>query len=123
MIPRRADNMTVKTDCSFFAEDVGKNLYRKKTYFTVMIEQEVIAKDKDEADTLFLDHGGIKYGDLRSIVDDGNGVETTIVDADYDRSDSTEYVGKVVYEDTEYAKEDGDVEIDQYVDENEKVEA
>jgi hypothetical protein len=32
-------------------------------------------------------------------------------------------VGKVVYEDTEYAKEDGDVEIDQYVDENEKVEA
>ena len=115
--------MSVKTDCSFFAEDVGKNLYRKKTYFTVMIEQEVIAKDKDEADDLFLDNGGIRYGDLRGIVDDGNGVETTIVDADYDRSDSTEYVGKVVYEDDEYAKEDGMVEIDQFADEHEKVEA
>ena len=115
--------MTVKTECSYFAEDVGKNLYRKKTYFTVMIEQEVIAKDKDEADTLFLDNGGIRYGDLRGIVDDGNGVETMYVDADYDRSDSTEYVGKVVYEDTEFAKENGDVEIDQFAEETEKVEA
>ena len=106
--------MTVKTECSYFAEDVGKNLYRKKTYFTICVEQEVIAKDKDEADTLFLDNGGIKYGDIKDIVDDGNGVETNYVDIDYDRSDSTEYVGKVVYEDTEFAKEDGDVEIDQF---------
>jgi hypothetical protein len=116
--------MSVKTDCSYFAEDVGKNLYRKKTYYRVMIEQEVIAKDKDEADTLFLDYGGIDHSKINSeIVESGNGVETMVVDADYEDSDTTEYVGKVVYEDDEFAKEDGLVEIDQYVDEHEKVEA
>lgn len=115
--------MSVKTDCSYFAEDVGKNLYKKRTYFTLMVEQEVIAKDKDEADTLFLDNGGIRYGDLRDLVESGNGVETVIVDADYDRSDSTEYLGKVVYDDTEFAKEDGDVIIDAYASETEQVEA
>ena len=115
--------MTVKTNCSYFAADVGKNLYRKKTYFTILVEQEVIAKDQDEADTLFLDNGGIKYGDIKDIVDDGMGVETNYVDIDFDRSEPTEYVGKVVYEDTEFAKEDGDVEIDQFADEHAKVEA
>jgi len=115
--------MSVKTDCSYFAKDVGKNLYKKRTYYTLLVEQEVIAKDQDEADTLFLDNGGIRHGDLRDLVESGNGVETVIVDADYDRSDSTEYVGKVVYDDTEFAKEDGDVIIDSYVDETDKVEA
>ena len=41
--------MTVKTDVIFFDKDIGKNLYRKKTYYTVCIEQDVLAKDKDEA--------------------------------------------------------------------------
>jgi len=115
--------MTVKTECSYSAEDLGKNLYRKRTYYTVLVEQEVIARDQDEADALFLDNGGIKYGDIKDIVDDGMGVETNYVDIDFDRSEPTEYVGKVVYEDTEFAKEDGDVEIDQFADEHAKVEA
>ena len=116
--------MTVKTDCSYFAADVGKNLYRKKTYFTILVEQEVIAKDQDEADTLFLDNGGIKYGDIKDIVDDGMGVETNYVDIDFDRSEPTEYVGKVVYDDDkEFAKADGDVIIDAYSSETEQVEA
>jgi hypothetical protein len=115
--------MTIKTNCSFFAEDVGKNLYRKKTYYRVLIEQEVIAKDQDEADTLFLDHGGIDHDKVNEIAQDGMGVETTIVDADYSDSETTEYVGKVVYEDDEFAKEDGMVEIDPYASETEKVEA
>ena len=116
--------MTVKTDCSFSADDLGKNLYKKRNYYTIMIEQEVIAKDQDEADTLFLDNGGIRYGDLRDLVESGNGVETVIVDADFDRSDSTQYLGKVVYdEDNEFAKEDGDVVIDAYASETEQVEA
>ena len=42
----------MKTDCAFFKEDVGKNLYSKTTYYTVRIEQHVIAKDKDEADKI-----------------------------------------------------------------------
>jgi hypothetical protein len=42
-----------------------------------------------------------------------------MVDADYDHSDSTEYMGKVAYdEDNEYAVEDGDVMIDPYAQES-----
>jgi len=116
--------MSVKTECSYSAEDLGKNLYKKRTYYTVMVEQEVIAKDQDEADTLFLDNGGIRYGDLSDLVQSGGGVETVIVDADFDRSDSTQYLGKVVYdEDNEFAKADGDVVIDAYASETEQVEA
>ncbi len=40
-----------------------------------------------------------------------------MVDANYTDSDTTEYLGKVSYTDDEYAKENGDVEIDQYADE------
>lgn len=115
--------MSVKTDCSYFAKDVGKNLYRKKTFYRIELIQEVIAKDKDEADSLFLDHGGIDYSRVNEIAQNDMGVETYVVDADYDDSDTTEYMGKVVYEDTEYAKEDGDVIIDSYVNETDKVEA
>jgi len=108
----------VDTNISYFAEDVGKNLYRKKTYYTVVIEQEVLAKDKDEADTLFLDNGGIKHSAVNTdITETNNGVETLYVDADYSDSGETEYVGKVVYDDTEFAKEDGDVVIDTLADE------
>ena len=44
------------------------------------------------------------------------GVFTT--ESIYTDSGKTEYIGKVVYEDDEFAKEDGLVEIDQYADEN-----
>jgi hypothetical protein len=50
---RRRSIMAVDTDIFFKKEDVNKNLYRKKTYYTLVIEQEVIAKNKDEADKLF----------------------------------------------------------------------
>ena len=51
----------VDTDVYTFKDDVGKNLYRKTTYYTLKVEQDVLAKDADEADKLFLDHGGIKH--------------------------------------------------------------
>jgi len=50
--------MTVDTNVYPMKEDLGKNLYRKKTYYTLVVEQEVLAKDKDEADQKFLDDGG-----------------------------------------------------------------
>ena len=40
----------VETDVMYFKDDVGKNLYRKKTYYTLVVEQDVLAKDKDEAE-------------------------------------------------------------------------
>ena len=54
----------VKTDVFYFKDDVGKNLYRKKTYYTLVVEQDVLAKDKDEADQKFLDGGGINYSKI-----------------------------------------------------------
>ena len=108
----------LQTDVMYFKDDVGKNLYRKKTYYTLVIEQEVLAKDRDEADRLLsecgIDHSQINH----EITETKNGVETYMVDADYLESNDTEYYGKVVYnEDNEYAKEDGDVEIDTLVSE------
>ena len=111
--------MSQLTDISVFKDDLGKNLYRKKTYYTLCIEQDVLAKDKDEADKKFCDDGGLEYSEIgKNITEAKNGVETYMVDANYTDSDTTEYLGKVCYEDEEYAKEDGFVEIDTYANED-----
>ena len=115
-----------KTDVMFFKDDVGKNLYRKKTYYTLVIEQDVLAKDKDDADTLFLDHGGIKHSAInKDIVDASDGVETYMVDANYAESGDTKFIGKVKYDTDTYnqtldeAVEAEDIHIDTWADENE----
>ena len=112
--------MAVDTNIFFGKDDVNKNLYRKKTYYTLVVEQEVIANNKDEADNKFtecgLDHSKINF----EITDQKDGVETYMVDANYTDSDTTKYMGRVVYDtDTfnqtlEEAKENGDVTIDSY---------
>ena len=118
-----ADN---KTDVMFFKDDVGKNLYRKKTYYTLVVEQDVLAKDKDEADTLFTDHGGLKHSAInKDIVDNSDGVETYMVDANYTDSDTTKFIGKVKWDTDSYnqtleeAIEAEDIHIDTWADENE----
>ena len=115
-----------KTDVMFFKDDVGKNLYRKKTYYTLVVEQDVLANDKDEADTLFSDHGGLKHSAInKDIVDASDGVETYMVDANYVESDTTKYIGKVKYDTDTYnqtldeAVEAEDIHIDTWADENE----
>ena len=45
----------MKTDASYFNKDDLGKIYPKQTFYTVMVEQHVPAKDKDEADKLFLD--------------------------------------------------------------------
>jgi hypothetical protein len=110
--------MTIDTNIIYTKENIGKNLYRKKTYYTLVVEQEVLAKDKDEADQKFLDDGGIDHSQINhEITTTKNSVETYMIDANYSDSDTTEYLGKVSYTDDEYAEENGDVEIDQYADE------
>ena len=105
--------MTINTNVCYFKEDVGKNLYRKKTYYNLVIEQEVLAYDKDEADEKFMDCG-INYSEIRNnLSEEKNGVETYMIDANYTDSDDTEYYGKVVYDLSDpYAKEEGYVELD-----------
>ena len=116
----------IQTDVNYFKDDVGKNLYRKKTYYTLVVEQDVLAKDKDEADQKFLDHGGIKHSAVNKDITDANeGVETYVVDANYSDSDTTQYLGKVKWDTDTYnqtleeAIEAEDIHIDTWADENE----
>ena len=116
----------VETDVYTFKDDVGKNLYRKTTYYTLVVEQDVLAKNKDEADQKFLDHGGLDYDKVtKDMAQTSDGVETYIVDANYTDSDTTKYIGKIKYDTDTYnqsledAIENGDIEIDTWADENE----
>ena len=109
--------MSQLTDVYVNKEDLGKNLYRKKTYYTLCVEQDCLAKNQDEADNKFTDCG-IEYDKInKEITEEKDGVETYMVDANYTDSDKTEFIGKVVYDDydgLENAKENGDVEISTY---------
>ena len=116
----------VETDVYTFKDDVGKNLYRKKTYYTLVVEQDVLAKDKDEADKLFLDHGGLDHDKVtKDMAQTSDGVETYMVDANYVESDTTKYIGKVKYDDDnisqtlEEAIEAEDIHIDTWAAEDE----
>jgi len=116
----------VETDVYTFKDDVGKNLYRKTTYYTLKVEQDVLAKDKDEADKLFSDGGGINHSKVgKDLTDANDGVETYMVDANYTDSDTTKYLGKVKWDTDSYnqsleeAKENLDIHIDTWADENE----
>ena len=117
--------MAIDTDIFFGKDDVNKNLYRKKTYYTLVIEQEVLANNKDEADKKFtecgIDHSKVNH----DITETKDGVETYMVDANYSDSDTTKYMGRIVYDTDTYdqsledAKENGDVTIDSYEPEKE----
>ena len=114
------------TDQYIGKDDIGKNLYRKKTYYTLVVEQDVLAKDKDEADAKFTDHGGLDHSKINKDIADANeGIETYMVDANYTDSDTTKYMGKVKYDTDTYnqtleeAVEAEDIHIDTYADENE----
>ena len=116
----------VETDVYTFKDDVGKNLYRSKKYYTLVVEQDVLAKDKDEADQKFLDHGGLDHSKIvKDLAQTSDGVETYIVDANYNDSDTTQYLGKVKYDTDSYnqsleeAIEHEDIHIDTWADENE----
>ena len=116
----------VETDVYTFKDDVGKNLYRKTTYYTLNVEQDVLAKDKDEADQKFLDHGGINHSKIgKDITDANEGVETYMVDANYTDCETSKYIGKVKYDTDTYnqtleeAIEAEDIHIDTWADENE----
>ena len=116
----------IETDVYTFKDDVGKNLYRSKKYYTLVVEQDVLAKDKDEADQKFLDHGGLDHSKIvKDLAQTSDGVETYIVDANYTDSDTTKYLGKVKYDTDSYnqsleeAIENEDIHIDTWADEDE----
>ena len=99
------------TEIYFNREDAGKNLYRRRTYYTLMIEQEVLADTRTQAEDLLSDCG-INYSAIsRDLAENRGGVETRIVDAEYRDMDAVEYIGKVIM------TEEDDAEIDILADE------
>jgi len=107
-----------KSELMVFKDDLGKNVYRRKSYYIVKVEQDVMADNIDEANDKFIEKGGINHNKITTdITDENDGVTTHYVEADYDES-ITEYIGKVTYTDDEYAEEDGDVEINMDAEEN-----
>ena len=115
-----SDGLMTKTKLYPRAEDLGKNAYRKRTYYTLLVEQDVLAHNQDEADELFRDGGGVNYDKITSdLLLEDKGVETVIVDATWTGdTGNTEYLGKVVLNpDNSFAFEDGDVVLDAYADE------
>ena len=103
--------MTVDTDIMISKNDLGKKLYRKKTYYNLVIEQECLANSLAEAGEKLsdcgIDHSQINH----EITETKNGVETYMVDANYNDNGPTKVLGEVVYTDDEFAEENGDVEI------------
>ena len=114
--------MNKTTNILYTDKDVGKNVYRKTTYYTLKVEEDFLADDADNAQDLSMDTG-LDYSKITTdLVDDKGVSEVNIIDANYTDSEM-KYIGKVVYEDTEYAKEDGDVEIDTLADEHQNEKA
>ena len=111
--------MSTKTKLYPRAENLGYNAYRKKTYYTLVVEQDVLARSEDEANDLFRDGGGINYDRITAdLALEDKGVETVKVDANYTGTTDTEYLGKVVLNpDNDHAEEDGDVVLDAWADE------
>lgn len=109
----------MKTKLYVRAENLGQNAYRRRTYYTLLVEQDVLAKNEDEAYNLFREHGGINYDKITTdLALENKGVETVLVDANYTGGTDVEYMGKVVLNpDNEFAKEDGDVVLDPWSDE------
>lgn len=114
-----SDGLMTKTKLYPRAEDLGKNAYRKRTYYTLVVEQDVLARTEDEADELFRDGGGINHDSITTdLALEDKGVETVMVDVNYTGGTDTEYLGKVVLNpDNDHAEEDGDVTLDAYADE------
>ena len=119
------------TDIYYGEKELGKNLYRKKSYYTVCIEQDVLADNQDEAEKLFLDGGGIDYSAIKKdCTEEMKGVETYMVDTNFSMQENAKYMGKVSYDTSTYnqlleeAKENGDIFIDTWADEvDEKAES
>ncbi len=112
-MPINNTNKNTDTDIMITQNDLGRNLYRKRTYYTVVIEQDVLASDQDEADVLFED-SGIDHSKInKELTTEKGNVQTYYVDANYTDQDPTTYIGKVNFDPMDDdAKENGDVIID-----------
>ena len=81
-MPINNTNKSTDTDITITQNDLGQNLYRKRTYYTVVIEQDVLASDQDEADVLFQD-SGIDHQKITKDITEENGTVQTYYAVSY----------------------------------------
>jgi len=107
------------TEIMITQNDLGQNLYRKRAYYTVVIEQDVLADNMEDADIEF-GNSGIDFSKINKEITEENGnVQTYYVDANFTDQDSTTYIGKVNFDPMDDdAQENGDVIIDDMAPEN-----
>ena len=107
------------TEIMVTQNDLGQNLYRKRAYYTVVIEQDVLADNMEDADIEF-GNSGIDFSKINKEITEENGnVQTYYVDANFTDQDSTTYIGKVNFDPMDDdAQENGDVIIDDMAPEN-----
>ena len=107
------------TEIMITQNDLGQNLYRKRAYYTVVIEQDVLADSMEDADIEF-GNSGIDFSKINKEITEENGnVQTYYVDANFTDQDSTTYIGKVNFDPMDDdAQENGDVIIDDMAPEN-----
>lgn len=78
------------------SEDKSKKIYRQKTYYTLVMIEDVIASNKDEADKMLIDEGGIDYQAInRDLAHTTCNVDTFFIDADYDHAEAIKCIGIV----------------------------
>lgn len=86
----------MKTIIATSSNDVGKKIYRQKTYYRLVLEQDVMADNEEEAHKMLMDEGGFNYTELNhNTTHESENVYTYFVDADYDTSDMVECIGQV----------------------------
>jgi len=114
--------MTNISDVLYNKDDVGKNVYRKKTTYLLTIEEDFIAENADKAHDMSM-NTGLDYDKIKSNLVDTKGVsEVFTVDANYSDSDM-KYIGKIKYDTDSYnqtleeAIENEDMYIDIWADE------
>ena len=112
-------NKNTDTEIMITQNDLGQNLYRKRAYYTVVIEQDVLADSMEDADIEF-GNSGIDFSKInREITEENGNVQTYYVDANFTDQDSTTYIGKVNFDPMDDdAQENGDVIIDDMAPEN-----
>jgi hypothetical protein len=70
-------------------KDIGKQKFRVRKYYTAWVEYDVVAENKDEADSIVMDHCGIERIDWQEGYHNDEPVEVVASDHDMDHSVDT----------------------------------
>ena len=101
-----------------YKDDLGRKVYKVTNYYTVKTEEFVKVAEGEDPFDVWLDQGGINHSNIgTNLLHEGPHTEAYYVEA-FNGDHDVEYVGTVAYnEDNEYAEEDGDVELNEWIEE------